>query len=94
MTRSAAYFILKSNSRKLIKNVCDYGDNLEALSTVDPGFEYPDWDCRTVADFLKKFCSDLRKAEQKADRQAHDQAMLDCGLVKVRGAVSGKVYWE
>ena len=94
MTRFTAYCILKRNSRKLIKNICDYGDNLEALSIVDPGFEYPDWDCRTVAEFLKKFCSDYTKAAQKADRQAKDQVMRDCGLVKVRGAVSGKVYWE
>lgn len=27
-------------------------------------------------------------------RRERDQVMRDCGLVKVRGAMSGRVYWE
>ena len=30
----------------------------------------------------------------KAARRAYNEAMESCGLVKVRGAVSGKIYWE
>lgn len=37
----------------------------------------------------------IRKlAINNARRAAYDSIMRDCGLVKVRGAVSGKVYWE
>ncbi len=30
----------------------------------------------------------------KAYRKGRESAMESCGLVKVRGAVTGKVYWE
>ncbi len=35
-----------------------------------------------------------KKYLRKLQRNAREQMMRDCGLVKVRGAVSGKVYWE
>lgn len=35
-----------------------------------------------------------KKAISAANRAAKDQAMRDCGLTKVRGAVSGRTYWE
>ncbi len=34
------------------------------------------------------------KAKKNAARHAKHQAMLDLGLVRVRGAVSGKIYYE
>lgn len=33
-----------------------------------------------------------RRANQA--RKDRDQAMRDCGLVKVRGSISGRTYWE
>lgn len=42
--------------------------------------------CDKYEDYLRK-----RRAACRRDR---DQAMRDLGLVKVRGAVSGKTYWE
>ena len=33
------------------------------------------------------------RARKNAARRAKDQAMRDCGLIKVRGALGG-VYWE
>ena len=35
-----------------------------------------------------------RAARAKARRKAREQIMRDMGLTKVRGAVSGRVYWE
>lgn len=33
-------------------------------------------------------------ARRSAGQRAYNEAMRSCGLVKVVGAVSGKVYWE
>lgn len=35
-----------------------------------------------------------RNARASANRRAKDEALRSCGLTKVRGSVSGKVYWE
>ena len=35
-----------------------------------------------------------RQKRSNANRKERDQAMRDLGLVKVRGAVSGRTYWE
>lgn len=34
-----------------------------------------------------------QRERRKAKRRAREQAMRDCGLVKVRGALGG-IYWE
>ena len=40
-------------------------------------------------------CADRRKTSKaNRNRQMRDDVMRSCGLTKVRGAVSGKVYWE
>lgn len=36
----------------------------------------------------------LRNAKARANRKVRDQIMRDLGLTKVRGAVSGRTYWE
>jgi len=36
----------------------------------------------------------MKLLKQRTQRRARDQAMRDLGLVRVRGAVSGKIYWE
>jgi hypothetical protein len=36
----------------------------------------------------------LKKAQAKARRKEREQVMRSLGLVKVRGAVSGRTYWE
>ncbi|NPV00067.1 MAG: hypothetical protein HPY53_01680 [Brevinematales bacterium] len=36
----------------------------------------------------------LKKIKKSIDRGMRDQVMRDMGLTKVRGAVSGKVFWE
>lgn len=35
-----------------------------------------------------------RKEKRNKARRERDQMMRDLGLTKVRGAVSGRVYWE
>ena len=94
MTNFAAYLLLKRNSRKKIKNIVDCGDNLQALLILLPSFEYPDWDYKTVGEFLRVTCPKFISEGRNADRKAKEQVMRDCGLVKVRGAVTGKIYWE
>lgn len=44
-----------------------------------------------AAKIVKK---DKASQKRKAARKARDAAYESCGLVKVRGAVSGKTYWE
>lgn len=42
-----------------------------------------------------KECKDRQKTKNRSlNRKMHDLAMRDMGLVKVRGAVTGKIYWE
>jgi len=36
----------------------------------------------------------LKTVRANRNRRGKDQIMRDCGLVKVIGPVSGKVYWE
>ena len=43
---------------------------------------------------LAAFKKQARNARAKSARQAREWSYKSCGLVKVRGAVSGKVYWE
>jgi len=38
-------------------------------------------------------CATRKRKRRNAARKAREQAMRDCGLVKVRGALGG-VYWE
>ena len=59
------------------------------------------WSCglnpRAQGDKMCAGCrekANKRNARAKVARQARDEAYQSCGLVKVRGAVSGKVYWE
>jgi hypothetical protein len=48
------------------------------------------WEDESPVEYAK-----LRKrAMANSFRAAKDQIMRDCGLTKVYGAVSGKVYWE
>lgn len=35
-----------------------------------------------------------RNERSRRTRRERDSIMRDCGLVKVRGAVSGRTYWE
>ena len=42
------------------------------------------------ADYVKH----ERNRKARIARQGRDDVMRSCGLVKVRGAVSGKTYWE
>ena len=37
---------------------------------------------------------EARNKQARLARRARDQAMRDCGLVKVRGSTTGRVYWE
>ena len=46
------------------------------------------------AEFLAFAKKQRAKHITALNRQERDQAMRDIGLTKVRGAVSGKVYWE
>lgn len=43
-------------------------------------------------------CPDCRgkanRARARENRRARDSIMRDLGLVKVRGCVSGRIYWE
>lgn len=41
-----------------------------------------------------KYVELRKKALASANRRSRDSLMEDMGLTKVRGAVSGKVYWE
>ena len=42
-----------------------------------------------------KACSDRAKTKAASSRRSEREGVMrDLGLVKVRGAVSGKVYWE
>jgi len=94
MTPSQAFNTLKSQGQKKIKTIVDRGENLEAIMVLMPNFEYPDWDYRTVAAFLRSTCAKLIAQGKRENARARDQIMRDCGLVKVRGAMSGKIYWE
>lgn len=38
--------------------------------------------------------ANLKKLIGKANRIEKDEIMKDMGLIKVKGAVSGKTYWE
>lgn len=43
----------------------------------------------------KGYAATTRRLHKAAiNRRAKDDLMVSCGLVKVRGAVSGKTYWE
>ena len=43
---------------------------------------------------LKRYNDLRKKALNSLHRKQRDDLMESCGLTKVRGAVSGKVYWE
>jgi hypothetical protein len=48
----------------------------------------------TELDQPKEYKELRKKAIKAIERKQKDQFMKDCGLTKVRGAVSGKIYWE
>jgi hypothetical protein len=54
MTTKEAIAHLQPIKRKLIRSVYHYRTVNEALITLCPEFEYPDWDYRTVGEFLRK----------------------------------------
>jgi len=57
--------------------------------------EYIDPEFNDAVNDAAKTASKARKAKvRRAMRKEIDAAMRDIGLTKVRGAVSGKVYWE
>lgn len=37
---------------------------------------------------------EMKLLKRRIQRRGREQALRDLGLVKVRGAVSGKIYWE
>lgn len=55
---------------------------------IDPEFN------DAVNDAAKKAAKAQKAKVRKAMRREIDAAMRDIGLTKVRGAVSGKIYWE
>ena len=52
----------------------------------------------TVNDHLKSCCPDCKARQatrlKNARKSAREDAYRSCGLTKVRGPVSGKIYWE
>jgi len=55
MLRRDAISLLKPLARKKIAKVYDQGDVALAIFTLLPSFEYPEWDWRTVGEFLKAY---------------------------------------
>jgi hypothetical protein len=56
MTKNDAVRALKPFSGKMIRKVWENEKfPSQALSVLHSGFEYPDWDYRTVGEFLRKF---------------------------------------
>ena len=53
MTKKEAIKLLLSYRKKKIKNV--YEKISEAILTLRPSFEYPDWDYKTVEAFLEDY---------------------------------------
>ena len=53
--QEAIDYLLSSYSHDLIKDIYDYDEVSEAILTILPTFEYPDWDNFTVKDFLYFF---------------------------------------
>lgn len=51
-----------------------------------------EFDPSTDAEQIAKKAAARQRAN--ANRKARDEVMRDMGLVKVRGAVSGRTYWE
>lgn len=51
-----------------------------------------------VSDHLKFECPDCKARQatrlKNARKSAREDAYRSCGLTKVRGSVSGKIYWE
>lgn len=37
---------------------------------------------------------EMKLLKRRIQRRGRDQTLRDLGLVKVRGAISGKIYWE
>jgi hypothetical protein len=52
MTKDEAVAVLKTVTRRTIRSVYDWRLVAEAIFVLMPGFEYPDWDWRTVREFL------------------------------------------
>ena len=42
----------------------------------------------------ERYADLAKKAKQALNRKQRDKAMESLGLVKVKGAISGKTYWE
>lgn len=56
LTRDEAIAQLKPLARKILRNVYDDLTDLQssAIFVLQPDFEYPDWDYRTVAQLWKR----------------------------------------
>jgi hypothetical protein len=53
---------------------------------------------KAIEDHKISCCPDCKKRSitrtKEINRTFKEQAYKDCGLIKVRGPVSGKIYWE
>lgn len=67
---------------------------LWTMAKINPTLSFQDA-MNVVSPEFQKACKARRKTRKaSANRRMRDDAMRSCGLTKVIGPVSGKVYWE
>ena len=67
---------------------------LWAMARLNPCCKVEDALAIASLDFQKATKERRKTKRASANRRMRDDAMRSCGLTKVYGAVSGKVYWE
>ena len=76
---------------------CQHIESISGLVRPSRGGDFRQWR-NFIASHNKTGCVECKQraktAKANATRKNRDSAMELCGLTKVRGAVSGRVYWE
>lgn len=81
---------LDTNNQAVPRN---NSEAFEEIQRVMPASFYPNG--QTLAEIEEISAKEInRRKKAKANRQSKDDVIKSLGMVKVKGEVSGKIYWE